>query len=109
VGARQGRHDSPGRAHSASSADLRKLLSDKIELTPVGAGRRRGYQFRGALTIDRLIGGEALQTSLSMVAPTGFEPLCGAPGARRRLEAGRLAPAPLVDAVTPRRAISKSS
>ena len=52
---------------------LRKLLSGKIDLTPVGAGRKRRYQFRGALTIDRLIGGEALQTSLSMVAPTGFD------------------------------------
>jgi hypothetical protein len=51
---------------------LRKLLADKIELEPVGSGRQRGYRFRGALTIERLIGGEALQTSLSMVAPTGF-------------------------------------
>jgi DNA-binding winged helix-turn-helix (wHTH) protein len=54
---------------------LRKLLTDKIELTPVRAGRKRGYQFRGAVTIDRLIGGEAFQTSLSVVAPTGFEPV----------------------------------
>jgi len=65
-------------AHTAQARQmLRKLLLDKIELTPVGAGRKRGYQFRGALTIDRLIGGEALQTSLSMVAPTGFEPVLG--------------------------------
>jgi hypothetical protein len=41
----------------------------------VGRGRERGYRFRGALCIERLIGGEALQTSLSMVAPTGFEPV----------------------------------
>jgi hypothetical protein len=59
-------------AHTAQARQIpRKLLSDKIEWTPVGAGRKRGYQFRGALTIDRLIGGEALQASLSMVAPTG--------------------------------------
>src|SRR5262249_6718578 len=37
---------------------LRKLLADKIELEPVGQGRRRGYNFRGALTVDRLIGGD---------------------------------------------------
>jgi hypothetical protein len=38
---------------------LRKLLEDKIELEPVGKGRERGYKFRGALTVDRLIGGDA--------------------------------------------------
>src|SRR2546425_7296940 len=38
---------------------LRKLLEDKIELEPVGRGRERGYKFRGALTVDRLIGGDA--------------------------------------------------
>ena len=38
---------------------LRKLLADKIELEPVGEGRERGYKFRGALTIERLIGGDA--------------------------------------------------
>ena len=54
---------------------LRKILADKITLEAVGAGRQRGYRFRGALAIERLIGGEAFQTSLSMVAPTGFEPV----------------------------------
>src|SRR5215831_17783550 len=39
---------------------LRKLLADKIELEPVGQGRRRGYKFRGALTVDRLIAGDTL-------------------------------------------------
>ena len=38
---------------------LRKLLQDKIELEPVGSGRHRGYKFRGALTVDRLIGGDS--------------------------------------------------
>jgi hypothetical protein len=37
---------------------LRKLLADKIELEPVGQGRKRGYKFRGALTVDRLIAGD---------------------------------------------------
>jgi hypothetical protein len=52
---------------------LRKLLAGKIELEPVGCGRERGYKFRGALTVERLIGGEAIQTSLSVVAPTGTD------------------------------------
>jgi DNA invertase Pin-like site-specific DNA recombinase len=39
---------------------LRKLLADKIELEPVGQGRKRGYKFRGALTVDRLIAGDTL-------------------------------------------------
>jgi len=39
---------------------LRKLLADKIELEPVGHGRERGYKFRGALTVDRLIAGDTL-------------------------------------------------
>ena len=39
---------------------LRKLLADKIEIEPVGSGRQRGFKFRGALTVDRLIGGDAI-------------------------------------------------
>jgi hypothetical protein len=63
--------------HTAQARQmLRKLLTDKIELEPVGRGRERGYRFRGALCIERLIGGEALQTSLSMVAPTGRDRTC---------------------------------
>ena len=56
---------------------LRKLLAEKIELEPVGSGRERGYRFRGALTIEKLIAGEAVLsiTHPAMVAPTGFEPL----------------------------------
>jgi len=58
--------------HTAQAREmLRKLLVNKIEFEPVGRGRERGYRFRGALCIERLIGGEALQTSLSMVATTG--------------------------------------
>jgi hypothetical protein len=52
---------------------LRKLLGgEKIELEPVGSGRSRGYKFRGALCIDRLIGGDAFLTHPTVVAPTGF-------------------------------------
>lgn len=48
-------------SHTAQARQmLRKLLADKIELEPVGQGRQRGYRFRGALAIERLIGGEAL-------------------------------------------------
>jgi hypothetical protein len=59
-----------GRHTAQARQMLRKLLVNKIELEPVGRGRERGYRFRGALCIERLIGGEALQTRLSMVAPT---------------------------------------
>jgi hypothetical protein len=61
-----------GRHTAQARQMLRKLLADKIEMQPVGAGRQRGYRFRGTLTIERLIGGEAFQTSLAGVAPTGF-------------------------------------
>jgi hypothetical protein len=40
---------------------LRKLLAEKIELEPVGSGRSRGHKFRGALTVEKLIGGEVFQ------------------------------------------------
>jgi hypothetical protein len=56
-------------SHTAQARQmLRKLLTDKIKREPVGRARERGYRFRGALCIERLIGGEALQTSLTMVA-----------------------------------------
>src|SRR5439155_11928422 len=56
---------------------LRRLLAGKIELEPVGSGRERAYKFRGALTIEKLIAGEAVLsiTHPAMVAPTGFEPV----------------------------------
>ena len=38
---------------------LRKILADKIELEPVGQGRGRGYKFRGTLTIEKLLEGDA--------------------------------------------------
>jgi hypothetical protein len=39
---------------------LRKLLVGKIEMTPL-YDQQRGYRFRGALALDRLIVGEARQ------------------------------------------------
>ncbi len=35
-------------------------MADKIELEPAGSGLERGYKFRGALTVDRLIDGDTL-------------------------------------------------
>ena len=55
---------------------LRKLLVGKIALDPVAQGRERDYRFRGALSIERLLTGEALQTGTreASVTPAGFEP-----------------------------------
>ena len=66
-----------GRHTTQARQMLRKLLGgEKIELEPVGSGRDRGYKFRGALCIDRLIGGDTFaETHLTVVAPTGFEPV----------------------------------
>src|SRR5262249_22617738 len=51
---------------------LRKLLAGKIATEPVAEGRRRGYRFRGALSIGRLMTGEALQeTRETLVTPAG--------------------------------------
>jgi len=47
----------------------------------VGSGRQRGFKFRGALTVDRLIGGDAIVgTNNTPVSggPNGIEPSgCG--------------------------------
>jgi Arc/MetJ family transcription regulator len=40
---------------------LRKLLVDKLEIEPVADGACRGYRFKGELTIERLLSGEALE------------------------------------------------
>ena len=47
----------------------------RVDLEPVGSGRDRGYKFRGSLAIDRLISGDMIGTHLTVVAPTGFEPV----------------------------------
>jgi hypothetical protein len=56
---------------------LRKILADKIEFEPLGSGRRRSYKFRGALTLEKLIGGEAF----ALVASN--TPDCGGPNGKR--------------------------
>jgi hypothetical protein len=62
-----------GRQTPQARQMLRKLLTDKIDLEPVGSGRNRGYKFRGSLAIDRLISGDAIGTHLAVVAPTGSD------------------------------------
>jgi hypothetical protein len=64
-----------GRQTPQARQMLRKLLTEKIDLEPVGSGRARGYKFRGSLAVDRLISGDAIGTHLTVVAPTGFEPV----------------------------------
>jgi hypothetical protein len=51
---------------------LRKLLADKIEIEPVGARRQRGFKFRRAVTVDRLIDGD-------MIVATNNTPVSGGP------------------------------
>ena len=58
---------------------LRKILADKIEFEPVGSGRGRSYRFRGALTLEKLISGEAFALLASNT------PDCGGPNGPRRL------------------------
>jgi site-specific DNA recombinase len=54
---------------------LRKLLAEPIRFEPIVASGRRGYRFTGVLTLEHLIAGEAVDTHLTVVAPTGFEPV----------------------------------
>jgi hypothetical protein len=51
---------------------LCKILADKIELTPVGSGRQRGYKFRGALRLEKLIVGEAMKNTSDCGGPNGI-------------------------------------
>ena len=51
---------------------LRKVLADKIELEPVGSGRQRGYKFRGALSLEKLIAGEAMNNTSDYGGPNGI-------------------------------------
>src|SRR5215472_3885437 len=64
-------HNYAGETEQARQV-LRALLNGKIELEPLGRGRRRGYRFSGTLTIGRLIAGTARITRTNVVAPTGF-------------------------------------
>jgi chromosome segregation ATPase len=51
---------------------LQKILADKIELEPVGSGRQRGYKFRGALSLEKLIAGEAMNNTSDYGGPNGI-------------------------------------
>jgi hypothetical protein len=53
---------------------LRKILADKIELERVGSGRQRGYTFRGALSLEKLIEGEAMTNTSDCGGPNGKRP-----------------------------------
>jgi len=50
---------------------LRKILADKIDLEPVGSGRQRGYRFRGNLSLEKLIAGEAMHNTSVSGGPNG--------------------------------------
>jgi hypothetical protein len=80
-----------GRQTPQARQMLRKVLGgEKIELEPVGSGRDRGFKFRGALCIDKLIGGDALITHPTVVAPTGFDAFsCRLSGALPRVQRRR--------------------
>ena len=52
---------------------LRKILADKIELEPVGSGRHRGYKFRGNLSLEKLIAGEAMNNTSDCGGPNGTQ------------------------------------
>src|SRR5262249_11198776 len=54
---------------------LRRVLVGKIEMKPVVDAGRRGYRFTGALSVERVLTGIALDTRAMVVAPTGFEPV----------------------------------
>ena len=64
---------------------LRKILTGKIELEPVGRARDRAYKFRGALTIGRLISG--ISNTPDCGGPNGKRPwldlYCEGRGGRR--------------------------
>ena len=50
---------------------LRKILAGKIELEPVGSGRQRGYKFRGNLSLEKLIEGDAMNNTSDYGGPNG--------------------------------------
>ena len=53
---------------------LRTLLMGPLRFTPVIDERRRGYAFRGAIALDRLIAG-VVDLPTKLASPTGFEPV----------------------------------
>ena len=78
-----------GRHTPQARQKLRKLLNGKIEMEPVADGRRRGYRFRGALTIERLLTGEGFEELArswwpQREAPVGLFPFCAFGSSRWR-------------------------
>ena len=51
---------------------LRKVVADQMELGPVGSGRERGHKFRGALSLEKLIAGEATMVERSGSAAVSY-------------------------------------
>jgi hypothetical protein len=64
-----------GRHPQQARQMLRKLLTGKIKMDPIAEAGRRGYRFRGNLSIGRLLSGEALQpgTREILVTPGGSD------------------------------------
>jgi site-specific DNA recombinase len=61
---------------------LRTLLIGPLRFTPVMEEQRRGYAFRGAIALDRLIAG-VVDLPTKVASPTGFDTLCPVAAERR--------------------------
>ncbi|MDP2320626.1 MAG: hypothetical protein Q8O42_14960 [Acidobacteriota bacterium] len=55
-------------------AVLRALLIGPLRFTPIDDGRRRGYAFSGAISLDRLLAG-VVELPTMVASPRGFEPV----------------------------------
>ena len=60
-----------GRQTVQARQRLRKILADKIELEPIRSGRKRGYKFRGKLSLEKPIAGEAMNNTSDGSGPNG--------------------------------------
>ncbi len=60
--------------HRTEAKDVLSAFLDTIVFTPFGAGRARGYEFKGTGDYGSLIG-QAVKPLLRVVSPTGFEPV----------------------------------
>jgi hypothetical protein len=54
---------------------LREILIAPIQFTPVQQRSRRGYAFRGEVSLQALLAGAVEIDSMTMASPTGFEPV----------------------------------
>ena len=54
---------------------LAKLLEEKVSFVPEDRKGRRGFRFRAAGTVERLVAGAVPGLVRAVVAPTGFEPV----------------------------------